>query len=152
MKCELCGQDIGDSIVSLPLKKADGSLDTIACLKCAEQSSVYCKKHKRPHLGFIDDTTACTSCIEEMVTENRQKEDNIFNSLRQKLPLEKFERLLKWATASRSFTGNYLRTCILRAIATKAKRSNQSIDKVLKDIIETKSVECILPLESAPSK
>jgi len=140
MKCELCGKDIGDIIVSLPLKRADGSLNTLACLKCAENSSVYCKKHGRPHLGFIDKTTACMHCIEEMVVENRNKEINIWDDLRRKLPTEEFERLLEWATISSSITGNSRKTCILRAIATKAKGSNQSIEEVLGKIIKAKSV------------
>lgn len=150
MKCGLCGKDIGDFVVSLPLKKADGSLSTMACLECAEKSPVYCKKHRKPHLGFIDDTTACIYCIEEMVAENRHKEISIFNNLRQELTTEEFERLLEWATIVSSITGNSRKNCILRAIATKAKRSNHSIEEVLEKIIEAKSVESILPLEVFP--
>jgi hypothetical protein len=145
MKCELCGEDIGDITVSLPLKKADGSLNTMACLKCAEQSSAYCKKHKRPHLGFFDDTTACVLCVEEIVAENRRKEISIYRNLWQKLPPEEFGRLMEWATKSSWVTDSYVNTCILRAIATKAKISNQTIEKVLEKIIETKSIEYILP-------
>jgi hypothetical protein len=148
MKCELCGNDIGEIPVSLPLKKADGSISTMACLKCAEKSPAYCKKHERPHLGFFDDTTACIYCIEEMVTENRKKEVSIANDLRQKLPPKEFMRLLEWANESSFVTGSSGETCILRAIATKAKRSSQSIKEVLEKIIETKSIEYILPLES----
>lgn len=146
MKCGLCGMDIGDIVVSLPLKKADGSFSTMACLKCAEKSSVYCKKHRKPHLGFIDDTTACIYCIEEIVTENRHREASIFNNLREHLPTEELNRLLEWSLASSSITGNSQKTCILRAITTKAKRSNKSIEEVLEKIIEAKSVESILPL------
>lgn len=150
MKCEFCGKDIGDIIVSLPLEKADGSLNTLACLKCAEKSSVYCKKHRRPHLGFIDNTTACIYCIEEMVAENRHKEINIWYDLQQKLPTEELEQLLEWATISSSITSDSQKTCILRAIATKAKRSNQSIEEVLEKIIKAESVESILPFEVFP--
>lgn len=150
MKCELCGEDIGDIIVSLPLKKMDGSLNTLACLKCAKNSSVYCKKHGRPHLRFIDDTTACIYCIEEMVVENRHKKISIWDELRQNLPREEFERLLEWTTISSSITGDSRKTCILRAIATKAKRSNQSIEEVLEKIIKAKSVESIFPFEIFP--
>jgi hypothetical protein len=150
MKCEICGEDIGEIVVSLPLKRPDGRLNTMACLSCAEKSPAYCKKHKRPHLGFIDGTTACIYCIEEMVAENRQKEINIFSNLRKYLPIEEVDRLLKWAEASSLITGTSPRTCILRAIATKAKRSNLSIEEVLEKIIEAKSVELILPLVALP--
>lgn len=150
MKCEVCGKDIGDIVVSLPLKKADGCLNTLACLECAEKSPAYCKKHRKPHLGFIDDTTACIYCIEEMVAENRHKETRIFSNLREHLPIEEFNRLLEWSFASSSITGNSQKTCILRAIVTKAKRNNQSIEEVLEKIIETKSIESILPLVVFP--
>lgn len=150
MKCKLCGKDIGDIIVSLPLEKADGSLNTLACLKCAENSSVYCKKHRRPHLGFIDNTTACIYCIEEMVAKNQHKEINIWYDLRQKLPTEEFDRIMEWATISSSITSDSRKTCILRAIVTKAKRNNQSIEEVLEKIIKAKSVESIFPSEIFP--
>jgi len=145
MKCELCGKDVGEVAVNLPLKKVDGSLDTIACLECAKKSPAYCKKHEMPHLGFFDGTTACTLCIEEMVTENRRKAIGIYRSLRQELPPEEFGRLMEWATKSSWVTDSYVNKCILRAIASKAKRCDQSIEQVLEDIIKAKSVKCILP-------
>lgn len=145
MKCEVCGNDIGEVVVPLPLKRADGSLNAMACLKCAEKSTAYCLKHKRPHLGFFDDTTACIYCIEEMVDENRDKADRIFSDLREKLLSEEFEKLLDWASTSSSVSGSSRNPCILRVIAAKAKRSNQTIEEVLKKIIETRSVEYILP-------
>lgn len=147
MRCEICGKDVGQLSVELPIKKADGSLNTRACLKCAEESSVYCKKHRRPHLGFIDDTTACIVCIKELVAKNRKQKEGIYRSLRQNLPEEEFKRIIEWARVSSSLTGDPIRTCILRAIATRAMRSKQDITSVLDKILQDKSVECILPLE-----
>ena len=34
---------------------------------------MYCQKHQRPHLGFEDETTACISCIEEIVEKDGEK-------------------------------------------------------------------------------
>ena len=150
MSCELCGQDIGDTIVYLPLKKADGSLTTVACLKCAKSSPAFCKKHEKPHLGFVDHTTACIDCIEEIVAENRHQETHIFNTLVEKFPKEEYERILEWANILSSITHDSIKTCMLRAIATRAKRSNQSITEVLEEIVENKSVEHILPLDVYP--
>ncbi|KPJ56858.1 hypothetical protein AMJ49_03535 [Parcubacteria bacterium DG_74_2] len=147
MRCEICGGVLGKIVVSLPLKKRDGSLNTLACLKCAKKSSVYCKKHRKPHLGFIDDTTACVACIEEMVAKNRPKEINIYNNLRQNLPSAEFERLLDWADVSSFITKNSRKTCILRAIATRAIRSKQDIEAVFEKIMNDKSVNYILPLK-----
>ena len=146
MKCELCGRTSDDTLVILPIKKADGCLNTIACLECAESSSAYCKRHERPHLGFIgDDTTACAICIEEMVTEKKPIEMSIFSTLQQKLPEEELNHLLEWATLSASITGNSEATCILRAIITKALRTKESVEEVAEKVIKTKSVNFILP-------
>lgn len=146
MNCELCKKDIGDVIVSLPIKKPDGCLNTMACLECAEESSAYCKKHKRPHLGFADDdTTACMICIEEMIARERSKEAYIFNRLKEALPLEDLKYLLEWADLAASITGNSRLTCILRDIVTKALRRQVSIEEIVKQILQTKSVDVILP-------
>lgn len=146
MKCEICKNDIGNTIVLLPIKKPDGCLDTIACLKCAENSSTYCKKHKRPHLGFADDdTTACILCIEEVVAEKRSQEISIFNTLKEHLPPGEWEDLVEWADLSSSITGNSQATCVLRAITTKALRLNVLVDKIITQILETNSVDVILP-------
>jgi hypothetical protein len=152
MNCGVCGKDIGKVIMNLPLKKADGSLSTLVCLKCAQKSSLFCKKHQKPHIGFSDGTTACIYCIEEMVAKNQKKRDIISNELREKLPQEELERLMNWATKSSSKNGSNVNTCILRLIATKAKRNSQSIEEVLKNTIEAKSVKCLLPSQPISSK
>lgn len=152
MNCGVCGKDIGKVIVNLPLKKADGSLSTLVCLKCAQKSSLFCKKHQKPHIGFSDGTTACIYCIEEMVAKNQEKRDIIANELQEKLPQEELKRLMEWATESSSKTCSNVNTCILRVVVTKAKRNNQSIKEVLKNTIEAKSVKCLLPSQPISSK
>ena len=150
MDCELCERAPDDTLVILPIKKADGALITLACLKCAENSSAYCKKHERPHLGFEDDdTTACMFCIEETVDEKRSMEVDIFNTFQHELPTEEFNSLLEWAALSASITGNSEATCILRAIITKALRLNQSIEEVVEKVIKTEAVDFILPYTGA---
>ena len=84
-----------------------------------------------------------------MVAENRHKENEIFGTLREHLPSKEFNYLLEWAAISRSITGNSVKTCILRAIASKAKRTNQSIEDVLKRIIGSRSIESIIPTPSS---
>ncbi len=146
MKCELCGDSLADIFVILPIKKPDGCLDTIACYPCAEKSSAYCKKHERPHLGFEDDdTTACVTCIEETVAGNKNREGNIFEALKNSLSQPEFQRLLEMASFSAHITNNSAATCVLRFIATKALRTNLTIDGVLRRIIVDKSVHFIIP-------
>jgi hypothetical protein len=150
MKCGICGEDIGDIIVSLPIKTKDGRFNTLACLKCAEKSSAYCKKHQKPHLGFFDGTTACIDCIEEMIVENQEEYSDVLFKLKEVLPKEEFDRLVEWAIVVGEITGNSRLTCVLRAVVTKAKRSNQGIEEVIQKITEDKSVESILPSEVFP--
>jgi NAD-dependent SIR2 family protein deacetylase len=147
MTCELCGDPSLQLILVLPLKRPNGNLNTMACLKCAEESSAYCKKHKRIHLGFLDGTTACPLCTEEMVKERISEKGRIFNTLKQGLPPKEFNDLLEWADFSRAVTGNLRATCVLRSLASKALRTQKSIDEVIKQIISEKSAKSILPEE-----
>lgn len=145
MKCEICGNNSTPTFVLLPIKQKDGRLDTIACEKCAEHSSAYCKKHKRPHLGFSgDDSTACVMCIEEMIVNKEAQGISIFNTLREKLPPMEFNRLLNWATLSSFATGDSRTVCVLRAIATKALKHKITLDEVLGKVLKARSVDYIL--------
>jgi len=145
MTCELCGDPSLQLILVLPIKRPNGNLSTMACLKCAENSFAYCKKHRRIHRGFLDGTTACPLCIEEMVKERIFEKRNILNTLKQGLPPEEFNDLLEWANISHVLTGNLRATCVLRSLASNALRTQKSIDEVVKQIISEKSVQLILP-------
>jgi hypothetical protein len=149
MKCELCGEETSDVFVLLPIKQPDGRLEIIVCLRCAERSPAYCKKHERPHLGFPDnDTTACMLCIEELVADMSPLRNSIVRVLQERLPRKEFRRLSRWADTSASITGDESAVCILRAIATKALRTKQSFEWVSGQIIRSKSVDFILSSSS----
>ena len=146
MRCEICGAREFNTIVLLPIKKPDGCLNTIACLSCAEESPAYCRKHERPHLGFADDdTTACVLCIEELIIESEDKLPDIFDEFENNLPAEEYSRLKDWAEVSSDITGNYLSVCLLRALATKALRLKTTIEEIVKQVGQAKSVDSILP-------
>lgn len=146
MKCELCGREIGDTIVLLPIKRTDGALSTMACLKCAENSSAYCKKHGRPHLGFMDDnSTACRLCVEELVAQKENEEVFIFNKILEAIPLAEKKRLLEWATSVASIKHEREATSVLRAVVTKALRLKKTVEKMVAQVISEKSIKSILP-------
>ncbi|TRZ64489.1 MAG: hypothetical protein D4Q79_01395 [Spirochaetia bacterium] len=146
MKCELCGKDIGETIVLLPIKKTDGTLSTMACLDCVENSPAYCKKHGRPHLGFMgDDTTACILCIEELTAEKENEEMSVFNEILEAIPLEKRKRLLDYAITISSIKYECEATSVLRAVATKALRLKKTVEEIVIQIVNEKSAESILP-------
>lgn len=145
MNCDICGKEIGEIIVSLSLKRPNGALNTLACQECAENSSCYCQKHERPHLGFEDDnTTACMLCIEELVDEKIPEEVAVFEELGKILPREEMERLVEWANDSSIVSGDPGTVCILRAIATKALRLKTTFEEIKSRIIKEKLVGFIL--------
>ena len=144
MECELCGSSSFDTIVILPIRQNNGNLFIIACLKCAKGSSVYCKKHNRPHLGFIDNSTACIPCIEEIAAEREYEGLIVLVLLRKRLPSEEFNHLFQVAEAARAVTKSSGCVCIMRFLVAKALRTNQDILEIVKEIIDRKSVASIL--------
>ncbi len=145
MKCERCGCD-SNTPVLLPAKKPDGSLSEIVCHDCALKSSAYCKKHQVPHLGFSDDkTTACRACIEETVAKNRDRAEEIYFAIKNKLSPKEDYNLDDWAQIASSVTKESIAVCVLRGIATKALRLGLGVDDVVRKVIEAQSVNLILP-------
>jgi len=146
MKCQLCDKDIGDTIVLLPLKRTDGALSTMACLNCAENSSAYCKKHNRPHLGFMDDnSTACIFCIEELVVQKENEEMFVFEKILEAIPPEEKKCLLDYATTVARIKQEREATSVLRAVATKALRLKRTVEEMVAQVVIQKSIESILP-------
>lgn len=146
MACQLCEAVESNIWVLLPIKQSDGRLEIMACLSCAEESPAYCKKHQKPHLGFEDnDTTACDLCIEELILEYKGRFAVICDDLEKNLPEEQYNRLKEWADDTSELTGDYLYVCLLRALATKALRLKTSIDEIIRQMIQVKSVDLILP-------
>jgi hypothetical protein len=145
MNCEICGKKDPMQIVILPIKKPDGSYITLACLECAKSSSAYCQKHECPHIGFGDGKTmACIDCIEEMVAEEKGRAESVLESIENNLVQDELEDLLEWAKFSSSITGDTEAVCVVRAIATKAKRINKTFQKILDEVVTSKSAENIL--------
>lgn len=151
MYCEICKSENSPIIVVLPLRQEDGQLSTMACMNCAEKSSVFCNKHGRPHLGFNDGSTACIFCIEEVVIAKQHEIPVILTTLGTQLPQKQYQRLLDWAnfvsTMGKTMGADFGPTqiCILRALATKAMRSQTDIEEVVAMLIKTKSVSSIIP-------
>lgn len=145
MNCEICGGEIGDVAVLLPALKPDGSLNAMACLDCAMESSAYCVDHQRPHVGFFDGGTACIICIEEMVRAEEDQAEAIFDRFRAGLLEEEFERLEEWADPVSSLIGCSAAVQVLRGVITKALRSGQGIEEVVVQVVASKSADLLLP-------
>ena len=139
MECDECETEKAREFVLMPYGK-------ILCSKCAKKSSAYCRKHKKPHLGFYDGTTACTDCIERLVKKNRKEAKTFWKIFEDNMPEDEMERINEWAEEI-SFLpiARSKEISLLRAIATRALRANQSIEDIMKEAVESKSADLILP-------
>ena len=144
MKCENCGEEDCNEFVLLPGKVGDRNSTGIACIDCAENSSAYCKEHKKPHIGFFDGSTACLTCIEGAVEKKKSEGFNVWKILKEELPKEEILRLIEWAKFS-AFISRDIQKCMIRAVVTKALRSHKEIKDVIREILFKKSVSPILP-------
>ncbi len=146
MSCEICLAEDIDLTVVLPIKKDDGSLITMACLKCAEKSDHYCKDHERPHIGFEgSNETACLACIDWVVSQNKSKAAGVLAEFREVLPPDHLDRLQEWGEMVAGAIGDSLENCCIRALATKAARLNIDVDQMMERVVKACSVDEILP-------
>ena len=144
MKCKLCGDADPDCLVILPIQQKDGSLCIMACLSCARKSDAYCKRHRMPHLGFSDKTTACPRCIELLVKKHAFQAEHIADRLTRMLPSDEDENLHEFAEIGAALSGQSQAMAILRAIASKAMRTDSSINAVVDRMIADGSAAHVL--------
>jgi hypothetical protein len=144
MNCGICQKDIGEIIVPLPIRQPDGALEVLACLACAKVSAAYCTKHDRPHMGFVDRTTACRFCIEEEVARLTPSAEEIFERILDDLDAEEFEDLLDEARLSSVITGESVEVCLLRIIVTKAQRTGSTVENVIELLLTEQSSGVLL--------
>lgn len=151
--CEICGEKNKGTVFFLPLHQPNGSLITMACEKCARASSAFCQKHDCIHQGFQDGSTACITCVEELVLKIRQdkggyskppKIAEVFAAIKEEFLPAEFEDLFEAAKTAQAVTGAPVDVCIIQFIAAKACRSHKSFDDVLVTALCEKSAECIL--------
>ena len=144
MKCDICKKPISELIIILPLRQPDGKLDTLACEKCATKSKAYCAKHVRPHIGFIDGSTACIWCVDDLVTANKGNAVRIRDRIWAELLEDEIEDLNEAAEISAEITGCSDSVAILRFIASAAIRSGKSIEEIVREITTSHSIASIL--------
>lgn len=139
--CEICRKTT-DTIVSLPIKREDGSLNTLACESCSKESSAYCNKHSSVHIGFADNTSACVNCIENIIDNDALQ---IYESFSKSLEgtqkeFEILEELNEWASISSQITGDPKWISIVRSIVTVSERKAISVDDVIEKTLEKGSI------------
>lgn len=144
MKCEICGKKPPLYIMLLPIRKDDGDLETMACEECGRKSTAFCLKHNAIHQGFDDGSTACIKCINKMVETNTGSALDTKKKIFMSLHPDEQSRLRQAADMSSSFTGDTIEISVVRFIASKAKRSLQPFERVVNEILQSGSVDCIL--------
>lgn len=145
-KCEICGTPDPQISCILPIRQKDGRLDTVACILCSINCGAYCVIHERPHLGFMDGSTACIWCVEQVVQDHKNEAIAFRNAIWAAIAPNKDEkeRLDNAADISAEINESSNSVAVLRFLACAAVRSNQRVDDVLADIQRTKSVNRIL--------
>ena len=143
MKCELCGED-RLKLTLLPLRQPNGKRNTFACDRCMKASSAYCRVHDTVHIGFLDGSTACGSCIEEMTRARIPFAFQMWSSILAVLPPFEKEWLAHICKMSSLMTDDGEEISILRFVASRAARTGQTPEQVLKEINKRRSVEFLL--------
>lgn len=146
LNCELCGDKDPNPLIILSKKQPNGALQTLACEECAEKSDIYCKVHKRPHLGFVDDTTACIVCVEETVREHFAGAEETMRKILALLDNEEEkEELFGLIEPLSILTRTTQAGCVLRFVVTRALRLRLTIDAVIEEVMRTRSIRTLLP-------
>lgn len=146
MKCELCKKKDPKTMYILPLHQKDGKLDTMACEGCAKKSTAYCLKHDRIHQGYMDGTTACLSCVNELVQSEREiyGEWQIFQDIMVALDKNDAAQLDELADISASIVGDDRAMALLRFLASKACRNGLKVEEVTRRVINSRSIAFLL--------
>jgi hypothetical protein len=144
MLCELCGNADKASFSLLPIKGEGGKLNTLACGECTEKSTAYCRIHSAIHQGFSDGSTACLICVNEAVESYRELAPALVQGIRASLAPDQRQELFERAHTSSLITGDEENVSIIRFVASKAKRSSQTLEAVVAEIAESRSAACIL--------
>lgn len=147
MRCVYCNQ-MPEVFVIVPVKKLKlpgGEVESFACLGCAVKHGVYCSEHKSLHIGFdSDDSTVCLYCVEKDVQARKKDAPAMYERVKTDLPGEEVSKIENAAELASARTDNSKAVCILRFIATKARRQKISIDAVIEKLFATQSASVIL--------
>lgn len=96
------------------------------------------------HQGFVDGSTACLICVNELAQENESRAGNILHCLSEALSKDQFEDLSQAAEDSSLTTGDPREVSVLRFIVCKAVRKGRTIDDVIGQLTADKSARFIL--------
>lgn len=143
MRCEICGEEI-DTIVILPIRKKDGALCTLACVKCSIASGKYCVKHDMPHIGYDDGTSACRLCVSERISKRAGSADEILKKIGSVLSGTRLEDLNDWLSAVAPLRGGRA-MALVADIALMAERTGMEEEEIIENIILKGSAAEILP-------
>jgi len=147
MKCEICGNPVKGVVLNiLPLHQLNGKLDTMACQDCAKISRAYCTKHARPHMGFMDGSTACLHCVEEMLETHKKTSIRDVHRVLDGLSGEQNDILGEVAEASASAFNCTEPEAVIRFIACAAVRKGKKFKEILQEINTKGSILEILSI------
>ena len=95
-------------------------------------------------MGFMNGSTACILCIEEMVKTNQHNAKSIHDRILEALPDDQQEDLEEATEISALVTNSSESLAVLRFVVSLAMRSHKTIEDVLSEITQSGSVKSIL--------
>lgn len=135
MECEICGADT--VLISLPIRRQDGCLDTYGCIDCARTKRVWCDRHDRPHTD-LGDGHGCLRCIEQ---ETKSTKGNYLGRLKIGLPPGEYEEMMERVHLSGAVSEDDPGTCVRRFIITRAHSLGLTSEEVLRRIEREQSAD-----------
>jgi hypothetical protein len=143
MHCRYCGKD-PELIVLVPQK--GGQSEPFACLECSIAHGIYCRRHDKPHTGFVDgDTTACLDCVVEEVTRRREFAEEYYSRLKGGLSEEAWEELSEAAEDASEIMNELTAVSVLRFLVTASHRLALPVEDLLVQILDRRSASILLP-------
>jgi hypothetical protein len=136
MDCQKCGKHEPQHIMLLPVQNPGDSPGWLVCEECGRKSGAFCEKHNSIHQGFIDGTTACLRCIEEMVASRANDAEGIREKIWEFLSKPDRDVLDDAAEVAAEIMGCSESMAVLRFVASKALRTHQTVDDVAYQVTE----------------
>ena len=144
MNCEICGMQSGP-VYSIKIPKDSHKPFTYVCKSCAIKKGIFCLKHEILHEGFVDGTTACIACTEEvLVFHELCGIEEVYADIRGILPY--FEAMLfdEAIGTVATYSQNYKSVVLFRYIVSASARSGVPVQDMVNRIKSRKTIKKIL--------
>lgn len=146
MECAFCQCD---PEVAILVWRPDGSEQVTACSVCAERQGVWCAVHRKALSGMNGGAgkgTVCLDCVERDLLRLCHRADYFRQCLFRNLPPRESRRLAEWVRDMQPVWRLDSSAIVLRGIILEAHRRRIAPDRIVAEVMRTRTVGSILPL------